>query len=142
MGKGALQQMLCKAVLFQFLQHRRAALGLTANQPPLWVWEARRANEYHGTGQVEELVKYLAGTEIHIQLGPERSVSLPGARLPERTVKRLREERRMLVREAGLGECELKEDAVIRVFLDGRLSWPSVRDLLGDVPSMLSRAAA
>lgn len=130
--RSALQKMLCRAVLFHFLQDRREALGLQAGQPPLWLWEVRAAQEHSAAGQVEALVKYLAETELHIQEGPQRSTQWPGS-TPQGAgaAQRLRAERRRLARDWGFSERELHEDAVVRVFLDGRLSWPAVRGLLG-----------
>jgi len=127
----ALLKMLCRALLYHFLQDRRRALGLQAGQPPLWGWELRAAQEHSAAGKLEALVKYLAETELHMQLGPERSAQLPGSFLPERTAQRLRAERRRLARSWGLAANELEEDAVVRVFLDGQLSWPAARAQLG-----------
>lgn len=131
----ALQKMLCRAVLFHFLQDRREALGLHARTPPLWVWEVRPAQEHSAAGEVEALVKYLVETELHIKLGPERSTHWPGSPPPKGAADRLWAERRRLARGWGLSERQLEEDAVVRVFLDGGLSWPRVRELLGPAPS-------
>lgn len=132
----ALQQMLCRAVLFHFLQDRRQALGLRVKDHPLWFWEVRRAQEYTAAGQVAVLVKYLAETELHITQGPERRQSPPGSMPLFRASQLLRAERRKLVQEWEASGQRLKsrnfqEDAFVRVFLDGHLSWPKVRDMIG-----------
>lgn len=136
----AMQKMLCRAVLFQFLQDRRQALGLTAGQHPLWFWEARRAQEHTAAGQVATLVKYLAETELHIAQGPERREKPPGSMPLFRASELLKGERRQLVQQweasgQRLSSRSFSEDAFVRIFLDGHLSWPKVRDLIGlDAP--------
>lgn len=132
----ALLQMLCRAVLFHFLQDRRSSLGLRVGEQPLWFWEARRAQEHTAAGQVAVLVKYLAETELHIAQGPERRECPPGSMPLSRASQRLRAERRQLVQQweaAGqrISSRDFHEDAFMRVFLDGHLSWPKVRHMVG-----------
>lgn len=126
----AVQKMLCRTLLVKFLQDQRKALGLPAGQSPLWSWEVREAQEHSEAGHVTVLVKYLAETELHTKLGPQRSIHHPGSQLLERVAQRLRAERKQLVQKWGVADLALEEDAVLRVFLDGHLSWPRVRDLL------------
>lgn len=137
-----LSKVLCRAVLFHFLQDRRQALGLGSGEPPLWLWEARRAQEHSSAGDVGLLVKYLAETELHIEEGPERRARLPGSAPPWQVAARLRAERRRLVPGWGMATRDLPEDAVFRVFLDGRLSWPRVRALLLKRPNGAEGAPA
>lgn len=129
-------KMLCRSVLFHFLQDRRSAMGLRAGEQPLWFWEARRAQEHSAAGQVAVLVKYLVETELHIAQGPERRESPPGSMPLSRASQKLRAERRLLVQQweaAGqrLSSRDFHEDAFVRAFLDGHLSWSKVRDLVG-----------
>lgn len=130
----ALRVMLCRALLFHFLQDCREVLGLRTHQPPLFLWEARRAQEHSTAGDVVPLVKYLAETERHIQLGPERSASTPSVVPSESVAQRLRAERRQPAKPWRLQSRDLHEDEVMRVFLDGRLSWPRARDLHDEAP--------
>mmetsp|Transcript_14204 Transcript_14204/g.28112 ORF Transcript_14204/g.28112 Transcript_14204/m.28112 type:complete len:381 (-) Transcript_14204:83-1225(-) len=125
-----LQKMLCRALLFQFLQDQRKSLGLNSQQRPLCSWEAKAALEHSGAGQIEALVKYLAETEFHIQLGPVRSAHFPGLIPPRDIEMRMRAERHRLRPSWGLSGRHLQEDAVVRAFLDGQLSWPGVREML------------
>jgi hypothetical protein len=135
----ALQKMLCRALVFQFLQDMREKLSLQTGQPPLWFWEARRAQEYSVLGEVTWLVKFLAETELHIVRGKVRSSHFPGSMPKDKAQNTMREERRQLVQEleeAGqrLSSRSFEEDAFLRIFLDGRLSWPRVRDHIGLSP--------
>jgi len=140
--RSALQKMVCRAILFQFLQDRREAMGLPPGKRALWSWEARAAQEFSAAGQVEVLVKYLVETELHIKRGPERSARQPGSPMPEGTAQRLRAERQRLARTWGVSEHRLEEDAVVRVFLDGLLSWSTVRNLLHAGPDAGQPAGA
>lgn len=135
----ALRVMLCRALLFHFFQDCRAVLGLRTSEPPLFLWEARRAQEHSTAGDVVPLVKYLAETELHIKFGPARSTSTPSVVTSE-VAQRLRAERRQPAKRWGLQPRDLHEDAVMRIFLDGCLSWPRVRDLHGDAPEHCSSA--
>lgn len=128
--RSQLQKMLCRALLFQFLQDQRKVLGLSSQQRPLCSWEVKAALEHSGAGQVEALVKYLAETELHIQNGPVRSMHSPGPAPAKDVEMRMRAERHRLRRSWGLSGRRLQEDAVVRVFLDGQLSWPGVREML------------
>jgi len=127
--RSQLQKMLCRALLFQFLQDQRKVLGLNAQQRPLCSWEVKAALQHSGTGQIEALVKYLAETELHIQFGPVRSTHFPGMTPPRDAEMRLRAERNQLRPNWGLSGRQLQEDAVVRAFLDGQLSWPGVREM-------------
>lgn len=138
----ALRAMLCRALLFHFLQDCREVLGLRTNEPPLFLWEARRAQEHSTAGDVVPLVKYLAETELHIRFGPARSTSTPSVLTSELVAQRLRAERRQPAKRWGLQPRDLHEDTVLRIFLDGRLSWPRVRDLLGEAPRLVADRTA
>jgi len=127
----ALQKMLCRGLLFQFLQDRRAALGLRANEKPLILWEALRAREIANAGEIVSLAKYLAVTELHMLLGTSRQALEPGSRPGPEQTRMLFAERRRVAGRWGMANRALEEDAVVRVFLDGRLSWPRIRELLG-----------
>jgi len=130
----ALRVTLCRALVYHFLHHCRDFLGLSSNQPPLFLWEARRAQDHSTAGDVVPLVKYLAETELHIKFGPERSTSSPSDAMSESVAQRLRAERRQPAKQWGLQSRDLHEDAIMRTFLDGVLSWPRVRDLLDEAP--------
>lgn len=134
--RSELQKLLCQDVLRQFLVDRRQTLGMQSGQPVLWFWEVRRAQEYTGDGQVVLLIKYLAETELHMALGPARRESWPGKMPADSVAMQLQAERRWLVnhwkaRGERLKASGIEEDAFVRAFLDGRLSWPRARELIG-----------
>merc|ERR1740129_778935 len=137
--RGALHKMLCRAVLVHFMQALRTELGIGVMDPPLFNWEAKRAQEHTAAGEVSALVKYLVETELHIRHGAERSGLAPRAALTAFQAQAVTEERRALARRWRVGWRVLKEDAMVRDFLDGRLtSWPSVRGLLNAAPPQVS----
>lgn len=146
--RAELQKMLCKAVLFNFLQEQREVWRLPASERPLLLPEARRVREHLERGEPVRLVKYLAETEHHIVSGENRQSRVPGSPVwrgvkpldPEQEFQ-LRAERRKLVEQWDLSRRDLREDALVRVFLDGRLSWPRVRDLLSQAPPVEKRTA-
>lgn len=129
-----LQKMICRALLYQFLLYRREADQLRQQDRPLWPWESRTAQEYSTAGQLAALVKFLVETELHIELGPKRSTTRPGSLPVDAAAELLRAERRQLVRgweesslRRRLGANMFDEEFLIRLFLDGRLSWPRIR---------------
>jgi hypothetical protein len=132
--RGQMQKMVCKAVFFHFLQDLRTVFGLRSEQPPLCSWEAEASWKHLHRGEVVQLIKYLAETELHIAEGTERCTMEPGARVGGEELLRVRAERRQLVKQWNVGRRNLKEDEVLRIFLDGRLCWSSVRDLLTNSP--------
>mmetsp|Transcript_107374 Transcript_107374/g.346741 ORF Transcript_107374/g.346741 Transcript_107374/m.346741 type:complete len:450 (+) Transcript_107374:202-1551(+) len=141
--RSELQKLLCQDVLRQFLVDQRQTLGMRPGQPVLWFWEVRRAQEYTADGQVVVLIKYLAETELHMALGPARRVSWPGNMPADSVAIQLRAERRWLVNHwEAMGErlktSGIEEDAFVRAFLDGRLSWPRARELVG-LTALLAR---
>lgn len=146
--RAQLQKMLCKAVLFNFLQEQREVWRLPAGERPLLLTEARRVRAHLERGEPVRLVKYLAETEHHIVSGENRQSRVPGSPV-WRGVKPLdpqeefllRDERRKLVEQWDLSRRDLREDTLVRVFLDGRLSWPRVRDLLSQAPPVAKRTA-
>lgn len=82
------------------------------------------------------LIKYLAETELHMALGPARRESWPGKMPADSVAMQLQAERRWLVnhwkaRGERLKASGIEEDAFVRAFLDGRLSWPRARELIG-----------
>lgn len=126
----AMQKMLCQAVLFHFLQELREALGLRVHERPLCAWEVWYAAQMVEKGEVVELVKYLAETELHIRHGPMRRKLVPAGQVGADETQRVRAERRQLALKWGMRRHNLEEDVVLRVFMDGRLCWSSVRGLL------------
>eukprot|EP00931_Biecheleriopsis_adriatica_P086517 TRINITY_DN61178_c0_g1_i1.p1 TRINITY_DN61178_c0_g1~~TRINITY_DN61178_c0_g1_i1.p1 ORF type:complete len:379 (+),score=66.56 TRINITY_DN61178_c0_g1_i1:2-1138(+) len=143
-----LQKMLCKAILFHFLQYLRKTLSLRDGQTPLWSWEVRRAQEHAAAGQTILLVRYLTKTELHIEHGAVRREYMPGsvaatALSPSEISEGLLTERRQLSRTRRFSSAidrALSEDALIRELLDGSLSWEQVRKMLQIAP-LLPRAA-
>merc|ERR1719199_1815585 len=108
--------------MFHFLQDLRETLGLRSEERPLCAWENRYALSQLEEGKVVELVRYLAETEFHIERGPVRGKLVPGEQVGAEEAQRVRAERRLLSRKWGLRAHQLEEDAVLSVFLDGRLS--------------------
>mmetsp|Transcript_50627 Transcript_50627/g.134835 ORF Transcript_50627/g.134835 Transcript_50627/m.134835 type:complete len:380 (-) Transcript_50627:147-1286(-) len=117
-----LKLMLCKQIFFDFLQHMRVEQKMHVDERPLHSWELAGASVFKNDGDVLGLVKYLLGTELHMKEGPQRSQRANKRRLP------LEAERQRLSAKWNLAPC-LQEDALIRVFLDGLLSWPMVREV-------------
>jgi len=126
----AMQRLLCRALLFQFMQDLREARGLRAEEPPLCLFEFTFATQQSEKGLVVELVKYLAETQLHIAHGPVRRQQAPGKRISAEEIQRLRAERRELVKKRGLKRQPLEENDVLRIFMDGALSWSRIRSLL------------
>lgn len=137
----AMQQLLCRAVLFHFLQDLREALGLRAEEAPLFLWEVTYAWQQIHKGEVVELVKYLAETELHVLRGPVRRELSPGNQVGAEEMQRVRAERRELASQWRLWRHTLEEDAILRVFLDGRLCWPRIRSLIGGPRSSTASAS-
>eukprot|EP00933_Yihiella_yeosuensis_P005764 TRINITY_DN110344_c0_g1_i1.p1 TRINITY_DN110344_c0_g1~~TRINITY_DN110344_c0_g1_i1.p1 ORF type:complete len:366 (-),score=66.60 TRINITY_DN110344_c0_g1_i1:111-1208(-) len=137
-----LQKMLCRSLLFQFLQDLRKARGLGVEAQPLWLWEAKRAQEFSEAGQIMRLIKYLARTELHIKYGERRGRLNPGAVPMSEAATILIEERRQFVKsEIGQGvNKELSEDQLLREFLDGEMSWKRIFRNLSEAP-LLPREA-
>lgn len=131
----ALQKMVCRAVFFHFLQELKQARGIRATWKALLHWEVKQAQTHSEAGKVVGLVKYLAETELHLSLGPRRRAAARRAGPTSRnTPADIRNERTQLVRHWGVKARDLNEDAVFRIFLDGKLSWPRLRNLLGAAP--------
>lgn len=117
-----LKEILCKQIFYDFLRHLRVELKIHVDEPPLTKWELTCAQDLKNDGDVLGLVKYLLGTELHIKEGPLRSQRVNQRRLP------VEAERQRLSAKWNLAPC-LQEDALLRVFLDGRLSWPMVKEV-------------
>jgi len=133
--RGELLKILCRAVLTHFLQDRRAAMGLRPGQYPLYFWERQVAEEVSKEGDVEKLVKYLAESQLHMEQGVQRERMPPGRSYPDSMKKRLLDERSDLSNAQQVKRHRLQEDQVLRVFLDGGMSWPTVRGLLEAFPN-------
>lgn len=131
--RSELQKKICKNIFFNFLQDCRMIYNMQPNKPPLWFWEKNRAEEHSLAGQIILLVQYLAETELHMKLGPERRSCVPGSMQPAQAVKVLQAERRRLAPEWNVKAHTIEEDELIRVFLDGCLTWPRVRSFFGDL---------
>lgn len=132
-----LNKILCNAVLRNFLQEHRHGFKLNPGQPPLWFWEARRAQDLSRHGRVSSLVAYLVETEVHMKCGPERKNHFPKPGGNANQVEiRLTRERKSLEEfwnsnGTRLDRLRFEDDVFMRLFLDGLLSWQRTRDMVG-----------
>lgn len=135
----AMRQSLCKALLGDFVRVNNKAItgvkgGSAANGRLLTAWERKIAMNHCTYGEVIPLVVHLAETELHIENGDTRRglMRAPTAdsRSPLPSDKMLRDERNALARQWDIPARDLKEKAVLGLFLDRQLSWPRVRALL------------
>jgi len=127
----ALRKMLCRALIAIFTQYRKEVQGLRPDQPLLSRFESEDVQEHVKEGYVARLIKHLAVTELHMCEGPLRSGRVIGGTMGAEEVKVLRKERQQFTQSMDITEGDVKEGQVARLFLDGCLSWPRVRELLG-----------
>eukprot|EP00929_Paragymnodinium_shiwhaense_P008212 TRINITY_DN112155_c0_g1_i1.p1 TRINITY_DN112155_c0_g1~~TRINITY_DN112155_c0_g1_i1.p1 ORF type:complete len:503 (-),score=95.03 TRINITY_DN112155_c0_g1_i1:16-1524(-) len=134
--RSELRQMVCKALVSKF--SKEAARQNMA----LWWFELEdpRTEELVREGKVAALVRHLAEVELHAERGSRRNSRMVKDLVsPEWWVRNVKEERRILSSRWKLWLRKLHEDAIFRLYLDGSLSWPRVRCLLGPPPPPSSR---
>lgn len=82
------------------------------------------ASRLGAEGQLSQLVRHLALTELHLEQGPQRQGLLKGLQLEPEA---LRTERQRLYEDWRWEGPGLGEPAILDLYLDGQLSWPMVR---------------
>lgn len=129
----SVRKTLCKALLTAFKEDATKRGAFTA-------WELDVADRLARTGDVVPLVRHLAETELHMEQGARRRRLCLAAEsgrqdaYREEEAAQIRAERRELAGEWGMAKRSLLgEGAVLNLFLDGNLSWPRVREVLGSM---------
>ncbi|CAK9074629.1 unnamed protein product [Durusdinium trenchii] len=122
--------LMCKKILHDCLITLRRLQDQSEHDDPLWWFEGYHAKQLAGglknsTANVQELIKFLARKQLHIQLGPVRSECIPQSHAELNRDKS--EQLGLEWEEFRRAVCRIvPEDVLLRKFLDGELSWDIV----------------